>query len=204
MRAAGKAALPQIGRKLTEGMLQIVPQHQIHLFGFKRGKSRRIRQIAAREGHQLNMAGGVPPPSNPVGNRANRPRETGVEPVQQAGLAHARIPGKGRNLPIQPAAQLVDTRAGLRAHPEHVNPRRAVGFIQRGRRVEVGLVQHNQNLHALVLGDGKHLVNQERLGLRGRRRRDRREQPDIRHRRTDERGFARLDFQQESRPVLGL
>ena len=139
------------------------------------------------------MAGGVPAAPDLIRNGADLRTERAVQPVEHTRLAHAGVARERADLAADTRAQLVDARAGVCAHAQHLDAALPVGFIQLVTRIRVRLVDDDQCVYVLVHRDRRYFVDQERVGHRRCRARHGNDQIQIRHSRPDQAVLARRD-----------
>ena len=123
MGAAGKAALPEVGRKFREGMLDILFGDAAKLLGFQAGKARRIGQAAAADLEDLHLTGSVAAAAQFLADLAGLALQLGCQSVQQRGLAHAGVAAESTQV-------VFDLRLDLR---------RALAVLSEEERMIIGL-----------------------------------------------------------------
>ena len=149
------------GRK---GILKILLQYNIHLVGIEGGKAGGIHDIGILpQREQLHMTGGVPSPTQLLGNLSGSQMQLWGKPVQDAAFPHAGIAGEGGELAPQKGAELLHALAGFRTGADHGKSGVLIDPLQIQRRVKVAFVDAQVHRHILLPGDGRHPVNEERF-----------------------------------------
>ena len=92
--------LPQIGCKVREGILEIFLKDQLHLLRIEGGEAGGINAVGIlSQAVQLHMTGGVAASAQLVGDLPGSNGQTGIEAVQDTGLAYTGIPREDNGLP---------------------------------------------------------------------------------------------------------
>ena len=180
-----KAALVPIGLKLRIQPGQLRRVHRLHL---QQAESGGVQYLAApRYLNQLGVPGGVLAPVDLLRQRPGGQLQP-VQPVDQGGLAHPRLPSESVYRAPQGLPQ------GLYALPrgrrQHKGPRRAapvlLGQGQRPLGVLLRLVHRHQGRYPRLAAQQQQPVGQQQVGLGEPRRQRNHQVVYVGHRRADQ------------------
>ena len=139
-------------------------QLQVQLLCVKGRETRCVDDIGIlSQRKQLHMAGGMAPPSQGLADLSNGQRKTRGQCVEDTGLAHTGVAGKGAELSRQLLPQLLYPLAGGGTDSQHPDSGALINAVQLLSRVQVTLIQAQQHLAALQDGDSTDAVDEIRV-----------------------------------------
>ena len=147
------------------------------------------------------MPGGVAPPAQLLADLSRGQAKGGVQRVEEAGLTHPGVASKSGDLSRQQTAQLVDSQASNRADRKGGDSRGPIGLQQLLGRDQVPLVDAQNRLAALALGQRDDPIQQKRIAHRDRPGGDDDQLVQIGHRRTLKGIAAGQNLHQGARPI---
>ena len=161
-------AEPALGKKpvdFREILLQVLLGQLFHAHRIKGGKSGGISHKAAViQLEQLHMPCGVSAPGDFFAHIPHLQAKATVDAVEDAGLADGGVSRKGTDLPCQHGLDLFHALSGNGTGTQHRETGLLIGMIQVHAVVQVGFVQQDHRLDALIQGHHRHLVDQVRIG----------------------------------------
>ena len=167
MLAVAKTALSKEPVDFREILLQIFLGQLFHAHGIEGGKAGGIcHKTAVIQLEQLHMTGGVSAPGNFLAHISHLQPETTVDAVENAGLADGGVAGKGTDLARQHGFDLFHTFTGDSAGAQHRETGLLISMVQVHAVVQVGFVQQDHRLDALIKSHHRHLVDQIGIGNR--------------------------------------
>ena len=99
MGAARKAALPEIGSELREGVLQIILRDAAELLRLQAGKARRISQTPSANLKNFDLAGRVPPAAQLLADLPGLAVQRGASVLSSVDLPTPELPQKAQRCP---------------------------------------------------------------------------------------------------------
>ena len=111
--AARKAALPEIGSELREGVLQIILRDAAELLRLQAGKARRIGQAATADLEDFHLTGSVAAAAQLLADLPGLAVQRGGQRVEQRRFTDAGVAAEGAEMPFNIALDLVKALAGL-------------------------------------------------------------------------------------------